>query len=177
MTAKQASNSSSHKSSSRLKRRGRIPDRELCGVRFVCPRCGYEWTSFTTAPVVWCPRCRSAFKNPLHKILRILEHQPSVDAEIYKMIMTETFMPVDMLIKKGLASKSIYKRLRRMEERGEIKLVHVGRRIYIPVSQLPKIVQTSEIYLENLRQQKKKNTEKKEPEEEDTGQGLQLPTP
>lgn len=175
MVANRASGSSSSSTSTGRRRRGRIPDKGLCGVRFVCPRCGYEWTSFSTAPVVWCPRCRSAFKNPLHKILRMLDHKPGIDAEIYRMIMTETFMPVDQLIKKGLASKSIYKRLKRMEEKGEIKLVHVGKRIYIPVSELPKIVQTSEIYLENLRKQKKKNTEKKQ--EENIGQGVQLPAP
>ena len=173
MTTTATSSTSSTRNSGNNARSLRSPKKYsgVPGIRMVCPRCGYEWVTFSTAPVIRCPGCGAYFRNPIYKALQVIEHRPSIEAEIYKMIMTETFITPDTLIKKGLATKAIYRKLKKLEREGKIKLIHIGKRIYIPVSQLPKIIQTSDIY---LKQQEK---EKKKQEETIQGPGVQLPAP
>ena len=139
----------------------------------ICPRCGYTWYTWSKKPYLRCNACGASVNNPIHEIAVDYEKHKnkSLEAEIYKIIMNEPLISPAQLVRKGVMSKSLYKRLRKMEKEGKINLLHAGRRILIPLSELSKIITPSVLYIKQLEQEKKKQKEAIQ------GPGVQLPAP
>ena len=174
MAGKPVSNNSNNGNIGKRKKYDKIQrSQDKVGVMVICPRCGYTWYTWSTKPYLRCNGCGAQLRNPIHEVLEDLEkhRNTSLGAEIYKLIMNEPLISPAELIRKGLVTKAIYYTLRKMEREGKIKLVRIGNKIFIPLSELPKLVRTSDIY---MKQQEK---EKKKQEETVQGPGVQLPAP
>jgi len=130
------------------------------GVRLVCPSCGYEWISFAQEKYIKCPKCGAYLINPVYEIAENLVSDKlklkKEEKEALELILSGKLIPVSLLVRK--LGRGIRESLKYYERKGKIKIIRIGKKMYIPVSEFTKLLKLSTPAGEHLREIVKEKT-------------------